>query len=188
MEAKLDELLNANKQATPDPAAVTEMEQMRAKIASLEYMLAQKPKENTAATSATGTGMPTGDINTMFKQWFDLEMAAKMKNIITEDEKKAASEKEKQPPYDKSPAVYNESDQGSDFIKLSDNVYYNVREKKTYVMRELKPTVSSPKKKVVKKKIVRKAAPRPRRALHARPGMRPRRPRRPLGPPRRRRP
>lgn len=209
MEAMLQELLGDDraKKEEKEQAVVSEMEQMRAKIASLEYMLAnadRRKSEETADEKKAAAAPPqtdpqkiieqaakatkSDDINSMFKQWFDLEMAAKMKNIITEDEKKAASEKEKQPPYDKSPAVYNESDQGSDFIKLSDNVYYNVREKKTYVMRELKPTVSSPKKKVVKKKIVRKAAPRPRRALHARPGMRPRRPRRPLGSPRRRRP
>ena len=209
MEAMLQELLGDDraKKEEKEQAVVSEMEQMRAKIASLEYMLANvdKNKSETAKTEEKVSPAPTqtdtqkiieqaakatksDDINSMFKQWFDLEMAAKMKNIITEDEKKTAAEKEKQSSYDKAPAVYNEPEQGSDFIKLSDNVYYNVREKKTYVMRELKPTVSVPKKKVVKKKIIHKAAPRPRRALHARPGMRPRRPRRPLGPPRRRRP
>ncbi len=208
MEAMLQELLGDDraKKEEKEQAVVSEMEQMRAKIASLEYMLANvdRKKADEAKVEETKTPPPqndarkiieqasnatkSDDINSMFKQWFDLEMAAKMKNIITEDEKKQAGEKEKQPSYDKAPAVYNEPEQGSDFIKLSDNVYYNVREKKTYVMRELKPTVAAPKKKIVKKKIVRKAAPRPRRALHARPGMRPRRPRRPLGSPRRRRP
>lgn len=151
MEAKLDELLNANKQATPDPAAVTEMEQMRAKIASLEYMLAQKPKENTAATSATGTGMPTGDINTMFKQWFDLEMAAKMKTLILPEEKKKESENAQN--YDV------DANQGSDFIKLSDNVFYNVKEKKTYIMKELSPTPSLPAARPTAKKPTKQTKP-----------------------------
>ncbi len=151
MEAKLDELLNANKQATPDPAAVTEMEQMRAKIASLEYMLAQKPKENTAATSATGTGMPTGDINTMFKQWFDLEMAAKMKTLILPEEKKKESENAQN--YDV------DANQGSDFIKLSDNVFYNVKEKKTYIMKELSPTPSLPAARPTTKKPTKQTKP-----------------------------
>ncbi len=151
MEAKLDELLNANKQATPDPAAVTEMEQMRAKIASLEYMLAQKPKENTAATSAPGTGMPTGDINTMFKQWFDLEMAAKMKTLILPEEKKKESENAQN--YDV------DANQGSDFIKLSDNVFYNVKEKKTYIMKELSPTPSLPAARPTAKKPTKQTKP-----------------------------
>ena len=215
MEAMLQQLLNEDKAKKDEEshAVVSEMEQMRAKIASLEYMLAQKNDETKAQErvrekereqespkarptaqqiieKAAEGGASTGDINSMFKQWFDLEMAAKMKNIITEDEKKTkgtATASQQPTGYDKSPAVVysGDADQSSDFIKLSDNVYYNVREKKTYVMRELKPTVRKAVKPAPKKKAAPKKAAHRRRPMHARPGMRPHRPRRPLSPRRR---
>ncbi len=184
MEAKLDELLNAKKEPTPDPAAVTEMEQMRAKIASLEYMLSQKSKESEPVQSPTATGIPTGDINTMFKQWFDLEMAAKMKTLILPEDKKAAEAAQQ--------SAADDANQSSDFIKLSDNVFYNVKEKKTYVMKELSPTPSlpaaRPKKKPVKPVKHKPAAKKkslPRKKKRPQAHSRALRPRRPKPPARR---
>lgn len=130
-----------------------EVDRLKAKIAALEMLLSQKtqqdetppitpkaqqPQQNVAASPIPG--MPAGDITSMFKQWFDLEMAAKMKNIITEDDKKEKDkdkDKDKPPVLEATPA-YPEPDVGSpNLIKLSDNVFYNVREKKTYVMQEI---------------------------------------------------
>ena len=133
----------------------------------------------------------------MFKQWFDLEMASKMKNLITEDDKKKAAESEKPLPYEQ--PAYDSESTVSDFVKLSDNVYYNVKEKKTYVMKELTasppplPAIEGVRRPVKKKIIKRKPAPKKkpsrlkrRAALHNR-ALHPRRPRRrpPGMPPRR---
>ena len=207
-ETPAENLTVQNKLDVPvqkDAGSVSELEQMRARIASLEYMLAQKPQTEKTATpppERARTAPPEphavgGDINSMFKQWFDLEMASKMKNLITEDDKKKAAESEKPLPYEQ--PAYDSESTVSDFVKLSDNVYYNVKEKKTYVMKELTasppplPAIEGVRRPVKKKIIKRKPAPKKkpsrlkrRAALHNR-ALHPRRPRRrpPGMPPRR---
>lgn len=172
-----------------DTRAISEIEMLKAKIASLEFLLSQKAQEKPAPQepppapqpppqpapapqvnmTAANLGLP-GDVNAMFKQWFDLEMAAKMKNIIGADGKGGEKSTDKPTP------PVSETETPPDMIKLSDNVFYSLKDKKTYTLKELSPNpeLPPPRKRVVKKKPPAKNMPRPRRGRR-RPGMRPRR-------------